>query len=181
VAALLVLLAAPATADSLSRRVLVNGDSLAVGTAPYLPGDLSGWRVTQSASISRHAYEGAGILLAYGASLARVVYVSLGTNDDPRDLAGFRTAIRSVMAAAGPRRCVVWTNIVRPAVAGTSYAGYNHVLRVEDKARRNLRIVNWVRISRGHSEWFGPDHVHVTAAGYQVRAERIALAVRHCH
>jgi lysophospholipase L1-like esterase len=175
-----VLLAAPATADGLSRRVLVNGDSLAVGTAPYLPRDLSGWRVTQSASISRHAYEGAGILRAYGAALPRVVYVSLGTNDDPRDLAGFRSAIRAVMAAAGPRRCVVWTNIVRPAVAGTSYAGYNHVLREEDKARRNLRIVNWVRISRAHPEWFGPDHVHVTAAGYQLRAERIALAVRHC-
>jgi hypothetical protein len=178
--ALLLLLAAPATADALSRRLLVNGDSLAVGTAPYIPRDLSGWRVTQSASISRHAYEGAGVLRAYGTSLPRVIHVSLGTNDDPRDLAGFRAAIRAVMAVAGPRRCVVWTNIVRPAVAGTSYAGYNHVLREEDKARSNLRIVNWVRISRAHPEWFGPDHVHVTAAGYQFRAERIALAVRHC-
>jgi lysophospholipase L1-like esterase len=179
-AALLLLLAAPATAGAASRRLFVNGDSLAVGTEPYLPRDLAGWRVTQSASISRHAYEGAGILRSYGSALPRVVYVSLGTNDDPRDLAGFRTAIRAVMAAAGPRRCVVWTNIVRPAVAGTSYAGYNHVLRLEDKARRNLRTVNWVRISRAHPEWFGPDHVHVTAAGYQVRAARIATAVKHC-
>jgi lysophospholipase L1-like esterase len=179
-AAALLLLGAPATADALSRRLLVNGDSLAVGTAPYLPHDLSGWHLTQSASISRHAYEGAGILRAYGSSLPRVIHVSLGTNDDPRDVAGFRAAIRAIMAAAGPRRCVVWTNIVRPAVAGASYAGYNHVLREEDKARRNLRIVNWVRISRSHPEWFGPDHVHVTAAGYQVRAERIATAVRHC-
>jgi lysophospholipase L1-like esterase len=92
----------------------------------------------------------------------------------------FRAAIRAVMAVAGPRRCVVWTNIVRPPVAGTSYAGFNHVLRLEDRARGNLRVVNWVRLARENPQWFGPDHVHVTAAGYQVRAQRIATAVRHC-
>ena len=39
---------------SLSRNLLVNGDSLAVGTAPYLPRALRRWRVTQSTAISRH-------------------------------------------------------------------------------------------------------------------------------
>ena len=38
---------------SLARRLFVNGDSLAVGTRPYLPGALRRWRVTQSVSISR--------------------------------------------------------------------------------------------------------------------------------
>ena len=40
--------------------------------------------------------------------------MSLGTNDDPRDVDGFRAAIDEVMEVAGSGRCVVWANIVRP-------------------------------------------------------------------
>ena len=66
----------------------MNGDSLAVGTAPYLPRALRRWRVTQSTAISRHAFEGASVMRAYGRRLPRVIHVSLGTNDDPRNLSG---------------------------------------------------------------------------------------------
>ena len=97
--------------------------------------------MTQSTAISRHAYEGADVMRAYGRGLPRVIHVSLGTNDDPRSLDAFRAAIRAVMAVAGPRRCVVWANIVRPPVAGASYAGYNRVLAAESHPRRNLRVV----------------------------------------
>jgi hypothetical protein len=41
--------------------------------------------VTQSTAISRHAFEGASVMRG----LPRVVHVSLGTNDDPRNLSGF--------------------------------------------------------------------------------------------
>ena len=78
------LAAAPAGADALSRRLLVNGDSLAVGTQPYLPRELARWQVTQSTSISRHAFEGPDVMRAYGRSLPRVIH--------------------EVMAVAGPRR-----------------------------------------------------------------------------
>ena len=40
------------------------GDSLGEGTRPYLPGALSGWKLEQSVSISRHAPEGVSILRA---------------------------------------------------------------------------------------------------------------------
>ena len=40
-----------------------------MGTKPYIPHELRGWKVTQSASVSRHAFEGAGVLRAYGSSL----------------------------------------------------------------------------------------------------------------
>src|SRR5215207_1947952 len=178
VIALLIVLAAPATADALSRRLLVNGDSLAVGTQPYLPQELGRWRVTQSTSISRHAFEGPSILRAYGRGLPRVIHVSLGTNDDPRSLDSFRAAIRETMSVAGPRRCVVWTNIVRPPVAGASYAGYNHVLAEESRPRRNLRVVDWARMARENPHWFGSDGVHASAVGYQARAKAIATSVR---
>ena len=180
VLALVLVLAAPATAGALSRRLLVNGDSLAVGTKPYLPRELDGWKVTQSATISRHAYEGADVMRSYGRSLPRVIHVSLGTNDDPRTVGAFRAAIRDVMKVAGARRCVVWTNIVRPPVAGASYAGYNHALAAESRPRANLRVVNWARMARRNPQWFGSDGVHVTAEGYQARARAIATSVRRC-
>jgi hypothetical protein len=178
--ALIVLLAAPASAGALSHRLLVNGDSLAVGTKPYLPRALRGWQVTQSASVSRHAAEGADIMRSYGRSLPRVIHVSLGTNDDPNQVSAFRAAIREVMDVAGPRRCVVWTNIVRPAVAGASYAGYNRALAAESRRRDNLRVVNWVRMVRAHPEWVVGDGVHVNADGYRARAKAIATSVRRC-
>jgi hypothetical protein len=176
----LVALAAPASAEAPSHRLLVNGDSLAVGTQPYLPHELGGWQVTQSTAISRHAYEGADVMHAYGRQLPRVIHVSLGTNDDPRSVGAFRSAIREVMAVAGPRRCVVWANIVRPAVAGAGYGGYNRALAQESKPRENLRVVNWARLVGQHPYWLAGDGVHVTAEGYEVRARAVARSVRRC-
>ena len=178
--ALVLALAAPASAQALSRRLLVNGDSLAVGTKPYLPGQLRGWKVTQSASVSRHAFEGADVMRAYGRSLPRVIHVSLGTNDDPNQVDAFRAAIRDVMEVAGPHRCVVWTIIVRPPVAGASYAGYNRALAVESRPRENLRVVNWARMVHQHPEWLSDDGVHVNVDGYRARATAIAQSVRRC-
>jgi len=177
---LILLLAAPATAEALGRRLLVNGDSLAVGTKAYLPKELHRWRVTQSTAISRHAFEGADVMRAYGRSLPRVIHVSLGTNDDPRAVDAFRAAIREVMQVAGPRRCVVWTNIVRPPVGGASYAGYNRALAAESRPRENLRVVNWARKVREHPHWLAGDGVHVNAEGYRSRAQAIARSVRRC-
>jgi hypothetical protein len=178
--ALAALLCAPASADAASRRLLVNGDSLAVGTKRYIPPALEGWKVRQSTEVSRHAYEGADILRSYGRRLPRVIHVSLGTNDDPSQVAGFRSAIEDVMRVAGERRCVVWANIVRPPYEGTSYDGYNRALRRESRARDNLRVVNWARMVEKHPEWLAEDGVHVSADGYRARARAVARQVERC-
>jgi hypothetical protein len=178
--ALLLAAPAPANAKALSKRVFVNGDSLAVGTQPYLPDLLKGWRLRQSTKVSRHAPDGPAILRRLGHALPRVLVISLGTNDDPGQVEVFRDAIRATMDVAGERRCVVWINIVRPAYDGVSYAGYNRALKDESRSRENLRLVNWVRIARQHPEWFGSDGVHPDATGYQARAEAIARAVKRC-
>ena len=165
----------------LRRTVFVNGDSLAVGTRPYLPRALEGWRVSQSTSISRHAPEGVALLRRLG-NPGRVVVMSLGTNDDPRQVESFRSAVRSTIhlaAQAGPHHCVVWPNIVRPPLAGASYAGYNRVLAEENSKHRKLRVVKWTRMVRHHS-WVGPDGVHPNADGYQARAAAIGREVRRC-
>jgi hypothetical protein len=161
-------------------RVFVNGDSLAVGTKPYLPRVLPGWPITQSTSISRHVPEGVGILRAMGGGLARIVVMQLGTNDDPRTDEDFHHSVRATMRIVGSHRCVVWPNIVRPRVAGTSYAGYNHALAVETRRHDNLFVVDWVAIARRHPYWFGADGVHPNAEGYEARARAIAKKVRRC-
>jgi lysophospholipase L1-like esterase len=170
----------PASASAAERSLLVNGDSLAEGTRPYIPPELPGWRVRQSTAVSRHAHEGDDVMRRYGSRLPRVIHVSLGTNDDPNQVDAFRAAVREVMDVAGPRRCVVWTNIVRPAVAGASYAGYNRVLAQESRPRENLRVVNWVRMVRENPQWVVGDGVHVNADGYRARAKAIAASVRRC-
>ena len=170
---------APAT-QAAERSLLVDGDSLAEGTRPYLPRELPDWRVRQSTKVSRHAADGADVMRRYGRSLARVIHVSLGTNDDPRQTGAFRAAVREVMEVAGSGRCVVWANIVRPPYAGVSYRGYNRVLAAEDERRDNLLVLNWVRMVRRHPEWLARDRVHVSAAGYAARASAVARLVRRC-
>src|SRR5512133_2327208 len=141
--------------------VFVDGDSLAVGTGPYLPADLHGFNVRQSASISRHAPEGVQVLRGLG-KLPRVVVMSLGTSDDPGAVGTFRTAVRQTIHLAGPRRCVIWPNIVCPPVGGSSYAGYNHVLAQENRRHRNMRVVKWTRIVRQQGVALSADGVHPT-------------------
>jgi lysophospholipase L1-like esterase len=170
----------PAAASAAERSLLVNGDSLAEGTRPYIPPALPGWRVRQSTAVSRHAYQGDDVMRRYGSRLPRVVHVSLGTNDDPRAVDGFRKAIADLMKVAGGRRCVVWANIVRPPYRGVSYRGYNRVLADESSRRNNLRVLNWVRMVRAHPEWLADDGVHVSAAGYRARAKAVARIVRRC-
>jgi lysophospholipase L1-like esterase len=164
------------------KRVFVVGDSLAVGTRPYLGPALGGWRVRTSASISKQAPEGASQLLHRRRHLPPVVVASLGTNGDPRAVSSFEGSVRSSLRAVGKRGCLVWPNIVRPPVAGASYAGYNRVLAHLAARRDNLRIVDWVAMAAHNRGWFagGSDGVHPNATGYMARARAIARQVRRC-
>jgi lysophospholipase L1-like esterase len=95
-------------------------------------------------------------------------------------VSSFEGSVRKSLRAVGKHGCIVWPNIVRPAVGGGSYAGYNHVLdRIADRDP-HLRIVDWVAIAAHHRAWFGSDGVHPNATGYMVRAAAIAKKVRRC-
>jgi lysophospholipase L1-like esterase len=163
-----------------SRTLLVVGDSLTVGTRPYLHHWLGRWHVHTVASVSKQVTEGPGTLRAYGSRLPRVIFVNLGTNGDPRAVSLFRHEIVRTMRIAGPRRCVVWSSIVRPPVAGRSYHDLNRTLADEASRRPNLMLFRWVKLARRHPSWFGPDHVHVTAHAYDIRARAMARTIRSC-
>jgi lysophospholipase L1-like esterase len=162
------------------RTLLVVGDSLTVGTQPYLPHYLPGWRIRQEVSVSKQVTDGPPALRRYGRRLPRVVFVNLGTNGDPRGVGLFLHALRQVMKIAGPRRCVVWSTIVRPPVGGASYSALNRALAGEGTRLRNLILFRWTRLAGRHPYWFGPDHVHVTASAYRIRARAMARDIGRC-
>jgi lysophospholipase L1-like esterase len=163
-----------------SRTLLVVGDSLTVGTRPYLHHWLGRWHIHTVVSISKQVTEGPPTLRAFGSRLPRVIFVNLGTNGDPRAVSLFRRQIVRTMHIAGRRRCVVWASIVRPPVAGRSYHDLNLTLADEARRRRNLMLFRWAKLARRHPSWFGPDHVHVTASAYNIRARAMARMIRRC-
>ena len=141
------------TQRQVAKRVYVVGDSLGVGTAPYLQNHLSRWRTIQTHAISRHAPDGVEILRvrkAVGKRYGPVIVMQLGTNDDPRNVSSFHASVKSVLAVAGRKRCVVWANVVRPKVAGATYDGYNAVFAEFASKRANLRVLDWVSLVRGN-------------------------------
>jgi hypothetical protein len=167
--------AAPARAAAPG--VLVEGDSLAEGTAPYLPDRLPGWRVRSSTTVGLHADQAAAALGA-ARRLPAVLALSAGTNDDPRNVDAFARAVDRVLALAGPRRCVVWASIVRPPVAGAGYRRMNRVLR--RRAGERLVVADWTGLVGRHPEWLAGDGVHVGATGYRARARLMARAIERC-
>jgi lysophospholipase L1-like esterase len=176
----LVPVAAGSGSYAVGKRLFVVGDSLAVGTKPYLPRYLHGWRIGSSVSISKHAPEGAAELARRGHSLPPMVVASLGTNDDPHATGSFEAAVRKSLRATGKRGCIVWPNIVGPAVGGATYAGYNNVLDRIAKHNDHLHVVNWAAMAAHNRGWFGDDGVHPNATGYMARARAIAKQVRRC-
>jgi len=171
--------ASPGPAAS-NRNVLSYGDSLSVGTDLFIARYLRGWTVRSDASLSLHAGSVPAALRSYGGALPRVIVVSAGTNDDPGRVSGFARTVRETLAVAGPRRCVVWSTIVRPPYNGVSYSGFNRALEQIARSRGTLRVFDWVSMARAHPSWFGSDGVHPTATGYRARAAAIARLVRGC-
>jgi lysophospholipase L1-like esterase len=172
------LAASGAPATSLDKSILDVGDSLSVGTAPYLRARLRGYRVARIYDTGLHAYDAAAIVARARASLPAVLVVSAGTNDDPRIVSTFTRAISDIVDAAGGSRCVVWPTIVRPPAVGASYERFNRALRRAADRHPTLVLVDWVGMVRRHPEWLSDDGVHVSVAGYRARAAAIAAAIR---
>ena len=185
VAALMLVPAATASADDSS--LFVYGDSFAIGTEPYLAGQLVGWQVETDVDYSRHTRSAADALRARGAELAPVIHLSLGTVDDPTHPGRFRLRVRKIMRTVGEDRCVVWANLFRPSVRadGAGYNGWrplNKVLREQARRRPNLVVARWSGLVQANPEWLSPfDGTHVNQEGYLERAKLVADGVRDCH
>ena len=157
--------------------VTLVGDSLNVGTEPYLRDALPGWRIEAHDRVGRTTSEGVEQLRALAARLAPVVVVSLGTNDPDGSEDEFRELVDEALGVVGHDRCLLWATIVRDGAART---GFDSVLEEARAAHPNLRLVEWARMVADDGSLLAADRVHGTDEGYARRAEATARAVRAC-
>jgi lysophospholipase L1-like esterase len=163
------------TSADADARVLVVGDSLAVGLKPFLADDL-GEPVAWDAKSGRTSPQG---LFALRAALRQVqpttVVLSLGTNDGSNPLR-FAERMHKALSAIPSGACVVWATLYRPARKGP-FPQLNRVLRAEAAVDARLTLVNWDWVvARGAVTL--PDGLHPDSAGFHLRSRLIADAVR---
>ncbi len=166
--------AAPSSEVDVKRsKVFVVGDSLTVGTAPYLQRKL-GPKVRSlhiDAQVGRFTGTGINKLRSKQARRADIWVVALGTNDAP-SAKRTKSNVKKVLRLAGSRK-VIWVNVVRPG----GYGAVNRVLRQMDKAKKKLTVLDWAAVVRGKSSLLAGDRVHLTSYGYQIRAKLTKRAV----
>jgi hypothetical protein len=65
-----------------------------------------------------------------------------------------------------PRLVVMALAIVTPREPNGIYSGDAKRIRAAGRAHpRRIKVIDWVRHSRGHGGWFGPDGIHLTYTG----------------
>jgi hypothetical protein len=170
----------PAPSGSSPRKLVMIGDSLAVGTQAILPTLLPGWSVTTNAQTGRPLATGMQILAGTQVSGRTALAFSLFTNDDPTHVSQLDSAVRTSVQRAGPRGCAIWATIVRPPLNGVSYAAANKRLNQLAGQLPTLRVVPWAAAVAAHPGWVGGDGVHATPEGYRQRARMYADAARSC-
>ncbi len=155
---------------------LLVGDSLNLGIEPYLGRALRGWTIRADDVVGRSTAAGLAAFARHRAAPGPLV-VSLGTNDDPRNAAAFRSEVADLLDRAGPDRCVIWATLWRN---GRPEAILNGVLEAAARERPNLRLLDWAAMLADHPGWRAPDGTHGSEPGYQARAEEAARLVRAC-
>jgi lysophospholipase L1-like esterase len=156
--------------------VLVIGDSLEVGSGPYLHGALPG--VSVDAEKGRTSSQGVRVLAERLRSGHGVIVFPLGTNDSPSNPAGLAASLAAVRQLAGDR-CIVVATLVRPPVGGVSVAGLNRVVE-QFAGQTGAQVADWRSVVRSIPSLLGGDGVHATGEGYGVRATLLAEAVQNC-
>jgi len=105
-----------------------------------------------------------------GAALGPVVVVMVGYNDNDIGFAGEVEDVLAAMEQAGVRR-VVWLTY---RAARHDLLHMNAELLAIAQRHPELTVLDWNRRSRSHPAWFGPDHVHLSAAGARALASFLA-------
>ncbi len=157
-------------------RVLVVGDSLAVGMKPYLTHELRPHRVVWNALAGQTTPWG---LRKLQTTLRwyrpQAVVVSLGTNDGPSGTA-FARRIDTALDHIPRSACVIWPDVYRPSRKGP-FRALNSALDRAALTHRRLHVVPWREVvARNHVRL--ADGLHPDANGYHYRSALIARAVR---
>lgn len=148
--------------------VLYVGDSLGVGTVPYLRGLLPRVALEADARVGRTSAEGLAVLRWRLRRDHRVVVFDLGTNDwTPSTLS---RNLRDADVWGQGRRMIVFT-LNKPGVEPL-----NDVVRQFAERRSNVTLIDWhARAAREHL--LAGDGIHAGPAGYARRARVVARVI----
>jgi len=156
---------------------LVLGDSLGLVVYPWLADLLPDRFVSYQAEVGRSTPATEKRLDAVGA-VPPIVIVSSGTNDPVANV--FEESARRILDSLGPKRCVIWADVVRPDRIGDSQTAMNAALDRATSGRSNVRILRWSELVAAHPEWMSGDGIHPNETGSQGRAEAFAQAALGC-
>ena len=174
--ALALSLALPATAGA---SVAYVGDSLGVGTVPYLRAELPGVTIDDDSEVGRPSSVALPILKSKLAANPDVVVFDLGTNDDPANASALAADLAAAREIAGPR-CMVMATLNRPPLNGVAVDGLNRAVTSFAAADGNVALVDWHARAQADPSLLIDDGVHPTPAGYALRAKLFAAAIRSC-
>ena len=172
---------AATVAKPVPRRAFVVGDSLTVGTEPWLASALhqQHWTLTGvNARVGRPVQEGLAVLRAHAKTLPATVVVALGTNDlgaGPRTVAGW---LRTSRAIVGNRR-LIWVNLCLNAVVAPRLSGFRliNASLTRYAARYGVQVADWCAYATRHRLRNGPDGIHYGPVAYRQRALFYALSL----
>jgi cell division septation protein DedD len=144
---------------------LAVGDSVLYAAAPTLA--LDGFK--SDATVCRTMAQGIDWLLANGRPLPSLVVVALGTNGTVSS-----GQIDELLRIVGPNRTLA---LVTPH-HGVSPGVPSLFRAVAQQHPDQILLLDWDRLSAGHSDWFAPDGIHLGgAAGIGAYAHLIASAL----
>jgi lysophospholipase L1-like esterase len=155
------------------------GDSLGVGTVPYLRSELSGVTIDDDSEIGRPSSAGVPILEQKMAADPDVVVFDLGTNDDTANPGALASDLDSARRIAGAR-CMVIATLNRPPYNGVPVTGLNRAITSFAAADGNVALVDWHARAQADPSLLISDGVHPTPQGYALRAKLFAAAIRSC-
>ena len=178
-AAVVVAFSLPSSAQAAAQSVLVVGDSLQVGTGPYLEQELRAASVEIDSRQSRGSADGLAALRGRLRGDHTVVVFDLGTNDDPTNPGALVSTMNSARQAAGDR-CLVVATILRPPYNGVSVDGMNAAIERFALANQGVQLVDWHGVATSTPGILYDDGVHARPEGYALRGRLLAQAVRGC-
>jgi lysophospholipase L1-like esterase len=178
-AAAVLLTGAPATAQNGGGTVLVIGDSLQVGTGPYLERALGAMPVEADDRQSRGSADGLATLRARLGPEHTVVVFDMGTNDDPGNPDALYANLQAARAAIGDR-CLVVATILRPPYNGITVDGMNAAIERFAQGTPGVQLVDWYGVATSTAGILYDDGVHARPEGYALRGRLVADAVRSC-
>jgi hypothetical protein len=105
-------------------------------------------------------------------ALPHFVVIALGA-----DFSIKRNQIKRALRILGPGRVL---GLVTPWELGGHAGKDAKVVRAAGKEfKKRVKVLDWVKYSRGHRRWFQPDRVHLTHAGARAFAKLFKKALRY--